>query len=177
MKKENLIIAGLIFCVLVVVLSLLSGNSLRKWEKHIALTDATLAQQEPSNDARSKKDPPVMLSFEVLKKWTYVEGKTPIPDFIRAFDGKNVDMTGYMMPLNTVKNIRSFIFAPSLFGCCYGQPPSVNHIVLVIMADGKTVKYFEDPIRVRGRFHCGDEKMDGELLSLYRIDAYEVVAK
>lgn len=177
MKKGKLILMGLIFCVLVIVTSLVSENNPRKWTTHVVPVSAALASKGPSNDGGRKDDRPVELSFELLKKWTYVEGKTPIPDFIRAFDGKRVYMTGYMMPLNTVKNIRSFVFVPSLFGCCYGQPPAVNHIILVNMAEGKTAKYLEDVIRVRGRFHCGEEKLDGELLSLYRIDADEVVAK
>jgi hypothetical protein len=82
-----------------------------------------------------------------------------------------------MMLLNSAVNIRSFVLVPSLFGCCYGQPPAVNHIVLVNMADDKTAKYFEDAVRVRGRFNCGEAKQDGELLSLYWIDADVVVAK
>jgi hypothetical protein len=45
------------------------------------------------------------------------------------------------------------------------------------MADDKTAKYFEDAVRVRGRFNCGEAKQDGELLSLYWIDADVVVAK
>jgi hypothetical protein len=154
MKEDKRIVTGLVFCVLIVVLSLLYVYA--------------------SSHGGGKEDRPVMLSFEVLKKWTYVEGKTPIPDFIRAFDGKIVDMTGYMMALNTVDNIRSFILMPSLFGCCYGQPPAVNHVVLVKMAGGKTAKYFEDVVRVRGRFHCSEERYEGELLSLYRIDADRV---
>ena len=176
MKKDKLILTVLVICGLVVILSLLpERNRPRKWITHAVPAGAELTRNSSPSDGRRKGERPVMLSFELLKKWTYVEGQTPIPDFIRAFDGKNVYMTGYMMPLITVKNIRSFILAPSLFGCCYGQPPAVNHIVLVSMADGKTAKYFEDPIRVSGQFHCGEEKLDGELLSLYRIDADEVV--
>jgi len=180
MKKDKRILTWIVLCVLVLVLSFLSDfmpGRPHKWTTLTPPTGATATLKEPSRDGGEKEDRPVALSFEILKKWTYVEGKTPIPDFIRAFDGKTVDMTGYMMPLNTVKNIRSFVFVPSLFGCCYGQPPAVNHIVLVKMADGKTAKYFEDPVRVRGRFHCGEEKEEGELLSLYRIDADEVVPK
>jgi hypothetical protein len=156
MKKHKLILAGLVLFALVIILSFLP-----------------VFVSSPGG----RKDRSVLLPFEVLKKWTYVEGKTPIPDFIRAFDGKNVNMTGYMMPLDTYDDIRSFILMPSPFGCCYGQPPAVNHVVLVRMADNKRAKYFEDAVRVRGRFHCGKEKKDIELLSLYRIDADEVVAK
>jgi hypothetical protein len=176
MKKGKLILTVLIFCGLIIVTSLLSGNNPRRWTTQVVPASAAVVRTSPSSDGERKEGRPVELSFALLKKWTYIEGKTPIPDFIRAFDGKSVSMTGYMMPLITVKNIRSFILAPSLFGCCYGQPPAVNHIVLVSMADGKTAKYFEDPIRVSGQFHCGEEKLDGELLSLYRINADEVVA-
>jgi len=151
MKVHKRILTGLFFCVLVVVLSLLTVYA--------------------SSDGWRKEDRPIVLSFEVLKKWTYVEGKTPIPDFIRALDGKIVEMKGYEMALNTVDHIRSFILMPSLFGCCYGQPPAANHVVLVKMAGGKTARYFDDAIRVRGRFHCSEERYEGILLSLYRIDA------
>jgi hypothetical protein len=117
------------------------------------------------------------LSFDLLKKWTYVEGKSQIPPFIRAFDGQNVQMAGYMMPLQDVKSIKSFVLVPSLFGCCYGQPPAVNHVVLVKMGEGKTAKYFGDTILVRGQFHSGEEKDDGYVVSLYRIDAEQIIAQ
>ena len=117
------------------------------------------------------------LSFDLLKKWTYIEGKSQIPQFIRAFDGQSVQMAGYMMPLQDVKSIKSFVLVPSLFGCCYGQPPAVNHVVVVKMGEGKTAKYYGDTILVRGQFHCGEEKDEGYLVSLYRIDAQEIIAK
>jgi hypothetical protein len=157
MKKDKYKLTRLVLCVLVVVLSPLTVYT--------------------SSDGGQKEDRPIVLSFEVLKKWPYVEGKTQIPDFIRALDGKIVEMTGYMMALNTVDNIRSFILVPFLFGCCYGQPPAVNHVVLVKMAGRKTAMYFDDVVRVRGRFHCSEERYEGVLLSLYRVDADEVVAK
>ena len=157
MKKDKHILPVLVLCTLVIVFGLLYFFA-------------------PGVDGRNDYHP-VVLSFDVLKKWTYIEGKTQIPDFIRAFDGKTVDITGYMMALDTFDNIKSFILVPSLFGCCYGQPPAVNHVVMVKMAGGKRAKYFEDAIRVRGRFHCGEEKYEGELLSLYRIDADMVDSK
>jgi hypothetical protein len=113
-----------------------------------------------------------------LKTWTYVEERhTPIPPFIQKYDGKTVEMIGYMMPLSDIKEIKTFVLVPSLFGCCYGQPPSVNHVVLVRMAGGATSKFYDDKIRVRGQFHCGEEKEDGSLISLYHIDADGVVAE
>lgn len=166
---------GFIICMLVIVLSLVVGRNPRTWTKRTAPAPQVL--KSATSDSW-RNDPMVTLSFDVLKKWTYVAGKaTTVPDYIRAFDGKHVEMTGYMMPLNTVVNIKSFVLVPSLFGCCYGQPPAINHIVLVNMTDDKTAKYFENAVRVRGRFNCGEAKQDGELLSLYWIDAVEVVEK
>jgi hypothetical protein len=123
------------------------------------------------------KEKAAELGFDMLKKWTYIEGKTPIPEFIRAFDGKTVKMTGYMMPLSDIKEIKSFVLVPSLFGCCYGQPPAVNHVIVVKMAGDTKAKFFDDVIQVRGTFHSGEEKQDGYLVSLYHIDADSVVAQ
>ena len=107
------------------------------------------------------------LTFDTLKSWTYIEGKTPIPDFIKKLDGRDVEMVGFMMPLTEVKDITEFLLVPSLWGCCYGQPPAVNHIVVVRMPKGQTAKFFNDVIRVRGRFSVGETKEGRYLVSLY----------
>ena len=107
------------------------------------------------------------LTFEVLKSWTYVEGKTTFPGFIKALDGKPVEMLGYMMPLTEIENIKEFLLVPSLWGCCYGQPPAVNHIVAVKMPAGQTTKFYSGPIRIDGRFSVGETKQDGYVVSLY----------
>jgi len=135
-----------------------------------------VAKATPAPSERKEK--PVAFSFNWLKTWTYVEAQhTPIPKFIQQYDGKPVEMIGYMIPLSETRQIKSFVLVPSLFGCCYGQPPAVNHVVLVRMTGGATTKVYDDKIRVRGQFHCGEEKEDGYLISLYHIDADEVVAE
>ena len=70
-------------------------------------------------------------------------------------------MVGFMMPLTEVKNIKEFLLVPSLWGCCYGQPPAVNHIVVVKMPPGQTTKFYDDVIRIRGQFDVGETKQDG----------------
>lgn len=114
------------------------------------------------------------LSFDVLRSWTYVEGKTPIPPEIKALDGKNVEMLGFMMPLTEVKNIKEFLLVPSLYGCCYGQPPAPNHMVVVKMPEGKTSKFMQDVIRVRGNFKVGETRQEGYLVSLYVLTPTEI---
>ncbi len=139
-----------------------------------------LAQAAPPGSAASpgglgQSDPRfTKLEFDTLKSWRYVEGKTPIPDFIKKLDGKDIEMIGFMMPLTEVKDITEFLLVPSLWGCCYGQPPAVNHIVVVKMPKGQTARVFNDVIRVRGRFNVGETKQDGYLVSLYVLTAERI---
>ena len=126
-----------------------------------AIGSTRAAPSDPSDSKYTR------LQFDTLKSWTYIEGKTPIPDFIKKLDGQNIEMVGFMMPLSEVKNITEFILVPSLWGCCYGQPPAVNHIVVCKMPPGQTTKFFNDVIRVRGKFNVGETKQDGYTVSLY----------
>ena len=120
----------------------------------------------------------VNLSFDLLKSWTYIEKqRTPIPDKIQKLDGQTVEMVGYMMPLSEVKNVTQFVLVPFLWGCCYGRPPAVNHIMIVNMPKGQTVNFFDDKVRVRGTFHAGETRQDGYLISLYTITAQSITIR
>ena len=120
---------------------------------------------------------PKRLAFDTLKKWTYIEGKTKIPDFIQKLDGQVVEMTGYMSAPDTADDIHDFVLVPSLWGCCYGQPPVPNHVVLVKVRKGLKTAYYEKPLIVRGRFRVGEERIEGDLISLYRLEADEIKIK
>jgi hypothetical protein len=124
---------------------------------------------EPPSDSRY-----TTLPFDVLRSWTYIEGKTPIPDQIMVFDGKRIQMVGFMMPLTQPKAVAEFLLVPYLWGCCFGGPPAPNHMVLVDMAPGKSAPFVNAPVCVRGTFHAGEMRHEGALLSLYRIEADEV---
>ena len=132
------------------------------------------APESPTLTAAGKAQ---SLSFDLLKSWTYVEKKnTPIPAEIRALDGQTVEMIGFMVPLSEVQNITQFTLAPSLWGCCYGQPPAVNHMIVVNMPKGQTSKFYSGAISVRGVFHCGETRQEGYLVSLYTITAQSITS-
>ena len=116
----------------------------------------------------------INLSFNTLKSWTYVEHKTAIPDYIKNLDGQSVQMAGFMMPLNATKQISEFVLVQFLWGCCFGQPPAVNHVVLVTMENGKKTQFFTVPVCVRGTFHVSEMRQDSYLVSLYRLEAKQV---
>ncbi len=142
------------------------------------ITSAPESVNQPKPTQPQSRSKVVKLTFELLKSWTYIEKqRTPIPDSIRKLDGQTVEMTGYMMPLSEVKNVTQFVLVPFLWGCCYGQPPAVNHIMVVNMPEGQTSNVYNDQVRVRGTFHVGETRQNGHLVSLYTITAQSVATR
>lgn len=119
----------------------------------------------------------IKLKFDVLTSWKYVEGKTPIPENVQGLNGKTVELSGFMMPINETENITHFILVNSLWGCCFGQAPAVNHVIAVTMEPGKTVAFYPDPIKVTGRFFVGETREEGYLISVFRMEGIKVVVK
>src|ERR1051326_794284 len=123
---------GAIVIGLVLLPGLASLIQQRLLERKVMKLDLAQGAQPPSTGVPEQRDSRFSrLTFDTLKSWTYIEGKTPIPNFIKKLDGRDVEMVGFMMPLTEVKDITEFLLVPSLWGCCYGQPPAVNHIVVV----------------------------------------------
>ncbi len=124
-----------------------------------------------------EEGPALKVKFDVLGGWKFVEGKTPIPDKVRKLDGQQIEVTGFMMPINETKSITRFIVVQSLWGCCFGQVPAVNHVIVVNMASGKSVEFYPDPVRVTGRFSVGETREEGYLVSIYHLEAVRVVVR
>ncbi len=119
---------------------------------------------------------PLKLKFEVLGGWTYVEGKTAIPEDVKKLDGKWVEISGFMLPINEINKMSNFIILQSLWGCCFGQAPAVNHVIVTTMVPGRTVEFYPDPVKVIGKFSVGETREKGYLVSIYRLEAYTVTA-
>jgi hypothetical protein len=135
-----------------------------------------------TNSAARAKAPaalpsPVKVKFNLLGGWKYVEGKTAVPDKVRALDGKRVEIVGFMMPINEPTRLTRFIVVQSLWGCCFGQTPAVNHVVVVAMEPGKYVDFYPDPVRVTGVFSVGETREEGYLVSVYRLAGDRVVVR
>lgn len=149
-----------------------------KYRQSLAAYLAINAAPLPKNAgpaSATDKDKLLNLSFNTLRSWNYVEHKTPIPDFIQNLDGQSVQMAGYMLPLSQTQPVTDFVLVQFLWGCCFGGPPAINHIVLVMMAHGQKAPVYSMPVQVRGRFHVGEAREAGCLVSLYRLDAENLV--
>lgn len=110
-----------------------------------------------------------ILPFDELDSWPYEDGLKGMPKRIKELDGKKVLMTGFMLPIDEVQNIKEFLLVKSLWSCCYGQPPDIHGIVRVVMPKGKTTDYFFDPLKIVGTFKVEATVMDGYCVDIYQL--------
>ena len=110
-----------------------------------------------------------ILPFEEISSWPYQDGLKGMPKPVQDLDGKNVLMTGFMLPIDEVENIKQFLLVQSLWSCCYGQPPDIHGIVRVVMPKGKTTDYFFDPLKIIGTFKVEATVLDGYCVDIYQL--------
>ena len=97
-----------------------------------------------------------------------------IPADIKALNGTAFRTRGYMIPLDQAESISEFALVPSLFACCFGQPPQIQHTLVVHCPKGKAVSYFADEISVEGTLKVEEKKDDGYIISIFEITASSV---
>ena len=115
-----------------------------------------------------------ILPFEEISSWPYQDGLKGMPKRIKKLDGKQVLMTGFMLPIDEVENIKEFLLVQSLWGCCYGSPPDINGVVRVVMKGNKRVDYEFQPIKIVGEFSVGPTIEDGFCVDIYQLSARSV---
>ena len=97
-----------------------------------------------------------------------------IPADVLALNGATVRVTGFMIPIDQAENITSFALVPSLFACCFGQPPQVQHTVVCNAPAGKAVGYYPDELVVEGKLKVEEKKDEGFIVSVFEIDVNSV---
>ncbi len=97
-----------------------------------------------------------------------------IPADVKALDGVTVRLHGYMIALDAAENISKFALVPSLFNCCYGQPPQVQHTIVVNCPKGKAVSFYPDEIIVQGKLKVEIAKDGGYIVSIFSVETTSV---
>jgi hypothetical protein len=115
-----------------------------------------------------------IVPFEEISAWPYEEGLKGMPEALNGLNGKSVMMTGFMLPIDEVENIREFLLVPSLWSCCYGQPPDINGTVRVVMKGDKRINYKFDPIKILGTFKIEATYEMGFCVDIFQIEADSV---
>jgi hypothetical protein len=135
--------------------------------QHLAFV-AVFALSVSTHAAKDDKTP--ILGWEVMGELDYKTGKAS--DKIKAFDGKQVRIPGFIVPLDfsEAREVSEFLVTPSYPGCIHVPPPTPAQTVLVKMEKGKKAKMSWGPIWVTGRLKLVQEKKTG-----YGEASYEMV--
>jgi hypothetical protein len=114
------------------------------------------------------------LKWDKLKGYEFEPG-VPLPPEVLALGAKKVAVNGYMIPLSTEARPKEFVIVASLWDCCFGKPPAINHGIIVSFPQG--AEYTDFPVLVIGTMEVGEEREDGEVTSVYRLRASQVQAQ
>ncbi len=115
-----------------------------------------------------------ILPFEEISSWPYEDGLKGMPKRLNKLNDQQVLMTGFMLPIDEVENIKEFLLVQSLWGCCYGTPPDINGVVRVIMKGNKRIDYEFEPIKVVGKFKVAPTIEDGFCVDIFQLSADSV---
>jgi hypothetical protein len=156
-----------------------------------AIAKAT-AQQAANPQSQGSGDPPATaekrvphptpksgetteLTIKELGNFEYDADKGGnIPDDVKAMSGAKLRLRGFMIPMDQADSITQFALVPSLFACCFGQPPQIQHTIIVNCPKGKAVSYFPDEIQVEGTLKVNEKKEDGFIVSIFEMDCQSV---
>jgi hypothetical protein len=97
-----------------------------------------------------------------------------IPDDVKALSGTTVRVNGFMIPMDQAENVSKFALVPSLFNCCVGQGPQIQHTIYVTCPKGKTVNYYPDEITVEGKLTVGAVKDEGYIVGIFALETSSV---
>jgi len=97
-----------------------------------------------------------------------------IPTDVRQLDGIKIRLRGFIVPTNQSVRLTQFALVPSLFNCCFGQPPQIEHTVMVTCANGLTVDLTANEVVVEGTLKVAEVKDDGYVVSIFNVQATQV---
>jgi hypothetical protein len=112
---------------------------------------------------------PSRVYFKDLRK--YHMGSKTVPADVKALDGKQISIVGYMVPFDSVDKIDRFVLLQAPFmGCYHVPPPQPNESVLV---NSKNVSpdLSYDPVMITGTLKIEESYVEGYLVSLYTLNA------
>ena len=140
--------------------------------------------QKPADNASPEKRKPHVkpkegqayeIAIKDLGNFEYdAEKGGNIPQDVKDLNGARIRTHGFMIPLDQADNITEFALVPSLFACCFGQPPQVQHTMVVHTPKGKAVGYFPDEIVIEGTLVVNEKKEDGLVISVFEVNCNSV---
>lgn len=162
----------------------LTNEEIRVCEKNIASGVSAIIATPPaiptSPETRKPHVPSpsgqvLEMSIKELGNFDYDQEKGGnIPVDVKAMTGSKLRLRGYMIPMDQAESITQFALVPSLFSCCFGQPPQIQHTIVVNCPKGKAVSYCPDEIVVEGTLNVEEKKDDGFIISIFEVECSSV---
>ena len=101
-----------------------------------------------------------------------------IPAAIRGLDGREVAITGFMLPIRIHNRlVTEFMLLRTQNTCCFGIPPELHEVVEVLKLDTPTKVLMDTPVTVVGHLHVRERWEGTFLCSIYQLDAERVTAE
>jgi len=107
--------------------------------------------------------------------WADAQVNAMIPANIRALDHREVTVDGFMIPAQMENGkVIEFLLSRNPPACCYGGVTQIHEWVKVRVKPPGVDWEEYSVVRAHGVLHVGAERLDGELTSVYRLDANKV---
>ncbi len=143
-------------------------------QKNAVAADAPVPEARKAHPA-PKEGKTQDLTIKELGNFEYDADKGGnIPDDVKKLTGSTVRLHGYMIPINQDERISKFALVPSLLQCCFGQPPQIQHVIIVNCPADKAVSYFPDELIVEGKLTVDEKKEDDVITSIFQIETSSV---
>ncbi len=112
------------------------------------------------------------ITFRQLR--TYIPGKE-IPKEVKDMDGKNVNIIGFMTPLNALENMDEFLLCSAPPLSCYCAPPIfINEIIYVKLQNGVKTDFKTGVVTIKGQFKVNLDVKDEYSDIIYSIDGVSI---
>lgn len=92
-------------------------------------------------------------------------GRKPPPLFlkkVRNLDNKTIRMTGFMVPYDSLTDLRTFMLLSVPVGCFFCVPPPPQEVVLVRVDAKDPLPFIYEPIEIEGTLNLWDESSKDE---------------
>ena len=118
---------------------------------------------------------PLRIVFTLVESNYVKRVEGTIPPEVKAWDGKLVAITGFMMPLVYRQGaVTECLILRNQAMCCFGQPPQINEWVLV-RTTGPGFKVNRDvPVTIFGKLHVDEFWEKEQLRAVYRMEGDKV---
>ncbi len=135
------------------------------------------ASAPPRAGSRGSGDAVVEIVFEDIQlpiQQDMVFRPFMLTDRVRDLDGRRVRIHGYMLPDSKTKGITQFVLLKNT-ECKFGPGGQADHLINVLMVEGVSAKYRDDPISVQGVLKVNPfQGPDGNTWSIYDLACEQI---